>query len=200
MTTNYLASIALILILAAGVSAETFELIADDTNEYSTTVGNIVIQQPNFQGGSGGLNGIITIDNGSFIIQGQSFSQLGGMMNPTTQPTELVNNETVFQIEDDTTGDAFDAQLTFWHSPNGGNVGGVGDPQDPFNNAGFVMSLTPTGTILGDVNNDCEVNLLDVAPFVDLITEGAFQAEADINEDGIVDLLDVEPFVTLLVS
>lgn len=51
---------------------------------------------------------------------------------------------------------------------------------------------------LGDVNLDGIVNLLDVAPFVELVLTGTFQAEADINHDGKVNLLDVGPFVELL--
>jgi len=54
--------------------------------------------------------------------------------------------------------------------------------------------------LLGDVNLDGVISLLDVAPFVDLILAGKFQLEADINMDGIVDLLDVAPFVNLLVN
>ena len=52
--------------------------------------------------------------------------------------------------------------------------------------------------LLGDVNLDGVVNLLDVAPFVDRISSGEFQAEADINGDGTVNLLDVALFVDLL--
>jgi hypothetical protein len=51
---------------------------------------------------------------------------------------------------------------------------------------------------LGDVNRDGMVNLLDVGPFVDLLTSGGFQPEADINQDGVVSLLDVDPFIALL--
>ena len=56
------------------------------------------------------------------------------------------------------------------------------------------------GILLGDVNLDGSVDLLDVAPFVSLISTSTFQPEADINQDGSVDLLDVGPFVTLLVG
>ena len=52
--------------------------------------------------------------------------------------------------------------------------------------------------LLGDVNCDGELNLLDVAPFVDAVTSGSFSAKADINLDGSVDLLDVSPFVAIL--
>ena len=52
--------------------------------------------------------------------------------------------------------------------------------------------------LLGDINLDGVVNLLDVGPFVALISSGMFQAEADSNGDGEVSLLDVGGFVDLL--
>ncbi len=52
--------------------------------------------------------------------------------------------------------------------------------------------------LLGDVNCDGLVNLLDVQPFVDLISNGDFNEKADITGDGMVNLLDVGPFVALL--
>ena len=60
------------------------------------------------------------------------------------------------------------------------------------------VGLLVQGILLGDVNRDGSVDLLDVAPFVELLTNGGFQAQADINQDGAVDLLDVAPFVELL--
>jgi len=54
------------------------------------------------------------------------------------------------------------------------------------------------GVLLGDVNLDGAVNLLDVAPFINLVSSGSFQAEADINGDGSVDLLDIDPFIALI--
>ena len=51
---------------------------------------------------------------------------------------------------------------------------------------------------IGDVNQDGNVDLLDVAPFVDAITRGVFICEGDVTEDGSLDLLDVAPFVDLL--
>ena len=52
--------------------------------------------------------------------------------------------------------------------------------------------------LIGDVNQDGVVDLLDVFPFVTLLSTGGFQEEADANQDGVVDLLDVEAFVELL--
>ena len=71
----------------------------------------------------------------------------------------------------------------------------------PFDQGQIVLSeFQPGNFVLGDVNRDGVVNLLDVAPFVDAIVEGAYVAEADMNGDGAVNLLDVEPFVSLLTS
>ena len=54
--------------------------------------------------------------------------------------------------------------------------------------------------IHGDVNCDSVIDLLDVQPFVDLLTAGEFNPKADINLDGTVNLLDVSPFVALLIG
>ena len=82
-------------------------------------------------------------------------------------------------------------------------VSGGGTFDVVYPNASGVASVTLTNfqqgpVVLGDVNLDCLVNLLDVAPFVDRISNGTFQVEADVNEDGLVNLLDVAPFVELL--
>ena len=60
---------------------------------------------------------------------------------------------------------------------------------------GEFIVVTP---LLGDINGDGLINLIDVAPFVNLLNAGIFQLEADINQDGVVDLLDIAPFVDLL--
>ena len=46
---------------------------------------------------------------------------------------------------------------------------------------------------LGDVN--CDVDLLDDAPFVELLIASGFSPKADINQDQVLDLLDIAPFV-----
>ena len=52
--------------------------------------------------------------------------------------------------------------------------------------------------VLGDINGDGVADLLDIAPFVDLIISGEFNPLGDINGDGAVDLLDITPFVALI--
>ena len=60
------------------------------------------------------------------------------------------------------------------------------------------LVVTVDAVLLGDVNRDGAVNLLDVGPFIDLLNNGTFQEEGDMNGDGVVNLLDVDPFIAAL--
>ena len=61
-----------------------------------------------------------------------------------------------------------------------------------------MITRVPPAVVLGDLNGDGAVDLLDIQPFVDVITGVANNDAADINQDGLTDLLDVQPFVDLL--
>ena len=61
----------------------------------------------------------------------------------------------------------------------------------------FLYSLDDPA-LLGDVNQNGLVELLDVAPFVELVINSEYQIEADMNQDGLVTLLDVALFVEAL--
>ena len=84
------------------------------------------------------------------------------------------------------------------------------DETNGFNNRGQFAFVAGTDSgdvvalwspsIIGDVNGDGTIDLLDVGPFVDSLISGVFIAAADINGDGAVDLLDVGPFVDLLTN
>ena len=64
---------------------------------------------------------------------------------------------------------------------------------------GYELEIAITeAVLLGDINCDGAVDLLDVGPFVDLLTSGGFSPKADFDGDGAVTLLDVTPFVAVL--
>ena len=84
------------------------------------------------------------------------------------------------------------------------NVGFTWEGQSPGGVAGditvdnFSFSADGGDVLVGDLNCDGNIDLLDVGPFVDLLTSGGFDPKGDINGDTFVDLLDVGPFVELL--
>ena len=52
--------------------------------------------------------------------------------------------------------------------------------------------------ILGDCNQNGEVNFLDIAPFIEVLTTGAYLAQADCNQNGDVAFTDIASFITIL--
>ena len=64
----------------------------------------------------------------------------------------------------------------------------------------FAVRFEVPDLVVGDVNSDGVLDLLDILPFVELILSDQYQLEADINLDQEVDLTDVNPFVELLIG
>lgn len=112
----------------------------------------------------------------------------------------------------DTTGDGASFQAEFRIEQDTLYSGTVNRSVNEINYVGFSFDDSTNQTVfvdnfsltqeaellLGDVNCDGDINLLDVAPFVDLISNGTFSEKADMNQDGTVNLLDVEPFINQL--
>ena len=102
-----------------------------------------------------------------------------------------------------------------WYTIDGGGglsvrngfelVGTSGQPDAGLTLTGGGFALTggfhvpiQVAVVLGDVNLDGAVNLLDVDFFVDRVATGTFQPEADCNQDGEVNLLDIDRFIASL--
>ncbi|MEM7467039.1 MAG: hypothetical protein AAF387_09160 [Pseudomonadota bacterium] len=149
MNKNYFwASVVATLITISGnATATTTVLIGDNTNGYSVSVGNVILDQAfdglAFDGTPISARGYIDFINGTYTVgpDGPSFSRLGN--SGTQVPSSFVNNGTVFRIQDATNGALFDAVMTFWNPPQGGNEGGLGTRPEPFNETGFVIEVTP---------------------------------------------------------
>ncbi len=52
----------------------------------------------------------------------------------------------------------------------------------------------------GDINLDGDVNFLDIAPFIAVLSSNGFQAEADCDENEVVNFLDIGPFIEALTN
>ena len=68
----------------------------------------------------------------------------------------------------------------------------------PADSAQLIISTATSPVLLGDANCDGEVNFLDIAPFIALLSSGEFKAQADVNLDGEVTFLDISPFISIL--
>ena len=64
--------------------------------------------------------------------------------------------------------------------------------------ATLTVTLVSTEVILGDCDQDGDVDFLDIAPFIEILSTAAVLAEADCNLDGDVNFLDIAPFIVIL--
>ena len=139
------------------------------------------------------VDGTVTIDTfgSDFDTQLHIFDGFfgGADLNPVVNNNDAgggLQSQVTFEV---TAGACFEIRV-------GGFRSSVGAPAAEGN---IVLNGTfEPAELLGDVNCDGGVNLLDVGPFVELISNGGFSTKADINEDDEVNLLDVGPFVDLL--
>ena len=117
-----------------------------------------------------------------------AFNDSGGpLIRATENGWEIVGTTSFIQESFDGSGDGIL-----------GNYGDLTGFADTPTYRDWIDGFVRLDVLIGDVNQDDIINLLDVAPFIDTLVMGHFQAEADINFDGVVDLMDVEPFVQLL--
>ena len=63
-----------------------------------------------------------------------------------------------------------------------------------------VQLHTTDNSILGDINLDGVVNIVDVVQLVNLVLNTEFNLLADINDDGIINILDIVQLVTLILE
>jgi len=64
---------------------------------------------------------------------------------------------------------------------------------------GVIISNYPS-SMLGDVNNDEIVNILDIVQLVNMILSGEYAGNADLNSDGTVNILDIVQIVNIILS
>ena len=120
-----------------------------------------------------------------FPVSGQ-FVDLVPLVNNDDAPGGGLQSEVVFDV---LAGQRYEVRVGGFSTNQGDIVlNGVFTPS----------SGCPNGNQIGDVNGDGNIDLLDVQPFVELLTSGQIVCEGDINQDGNVDLLDVQPFIELL--
>jgi hypothetical protein len=65
---------------------------------------------------------------------------------------------------------------------------------------GFAVRCLTNDYILGDINGDEILNVLDIVLMINMILSNEYSVVADVNEDGSVNILDVVIMVNILVG
>ena len=55
-------------------------------------------------------------------------------------------------------------------------------------------------TLIGDLNGDHIINILDVVQLVHMVLSNIYDGSADINQDGLVNVLDIVMLVNIILS
>ena len=63
-----------------------------------------------------------------------------------------------------------------------------------------IITLTPQNVVLGDINEDGILNILDIVLMINMVLSNEYSLVADVNEDGLVNILDVVLMVNILVG
>ena len=54
--------------------------------------------------------------------------------------------------------------------------------------------------IIGDINNDSSVDIVDIIAMVNIIFDNSYISSADINNNGIVDIVDIIALVNIILG
>ena len=58
----------------------------------------------------------------------------------------------------------------------------------------------PSLVIVGDVNEDGEVDVRDITALIDIIMNSGTGAAADVNEDGEIDVRDITALIDIIMN
>jgi hypothetical protein len=64
----------------------------------------------------------------------------------------------------------------------------------------FITNGTDSEFILGDMNGDGILDVLDVVSLINAVLSGSYSAPGDMNEDGVLDVLDIVTLVNAILS
>ena len=113
-------------------------------------------------------------------------------LTPVTNNDDIVQGTLQSQVTFDVTaGECYEIRVGGYRQTGQTGAGAEG-------NIVLNGTFTPDAVLVGDVNCDGVINLLDVDPFIAALNGGIFNAKADTNMDGVLNLLDVQPFIALL--
>ena len=64
----------------------------------------------------------------------------------------------------------------------------------------YLINITCEEFLLGDLNNDLVVNVLDAIEAVNLVLYGEYNEIADMNFDGVINILDIIEIIYIILN
>ena len=146
--------------------------------------------------GAGDVNGDGTPD----LIVGASGDNNNGPNSGSTRVFSGIDGSVLYNFDGDSERDRFGSSVSDVGDVNGDGIDDfiVGAFAGGANGGGYARVFVSKIFLLGDSDQNGVVNMLDISPFILILSAGDYLVEADINQDGVVNFLDISLFIAIL--
>ena len=143
---------------------------------------------------------------------------LGGVLNFTihnksgyTQPYKYIVSDLIdggppmfnYQEEEISLG-PYESISTSLLANDGGNASAISLSLWPtYHDYGvkeFIFQVERSSSLIGDINNDETINVLDVVLAVNVALSGEYDQSADMNQDGSINILDIVQIINIIIT
>ena len=155
-----------------------------------------------YLGGSVSSAGDVNGDGFADLIVGAIGIRNNGFNSGSARVFSGADGSILYSFDGDSVDDVFGTSVSSAGDVNGDGIADliVGAQNNGANEGGYARLFVSqiAAPILGDANQDGEVNFLDINPFIELLSSSTFLEQADCNQDGAVNFLDIAPFIAIL--
>ena len=159
-----------------------------DTIDTSNPWSEIYPDVDAFEGWSVGGNGFGPPDE-MYVYRPNGSSESNGSINSAIFSSQTGRTE----INDSTNPSSFLSD----GSPGGLIISNIGYPDETIQ---FFCSIECMNSVLGDINNDQIVDILDLILVVNYILLGNYESCSDLNSDGLISILDVIQIINIILA